>query len=212
MSNPSNGFVALPKFILQHPDLTPEAIVLYANLCHFDRGSGRGCFAKRETLSRFTNMSLHKIRNAIKVLEDNGIISVVRRRNSLTDVIKITPDCRPPTKEAQTEQKRARKSTTRQPVSKSRNTQEIKDFNTSSLRDNNIIQSNNTCPTDCPEEATTTATATSKDYSWQAFVEQVKTPRTGVEPKPAGTIGPEPNPIYQRAPEEPSEPQIEPKP
>ena len=116
-----SGFVALPKFILQNSSLTPDSIVLYANLLHFDRGGGRGCFCKRETLSRFSNLSLHKIRNAIKVLEDNGVISVVRRRNSLTDVIKITPDSRPPIKES--------RRSIRKPVSKPRNTQEVKEVN-----------------------------------------------------------------------------------
>ena len=92
-------------------------------------------------------MSLHKVRNAIKVLEDNGIISVVRRRNSLTDVIRINPDCRPPIKEAR---QRARKSVSARPkpISKPLIPQEIKDFNTSSLKSNNITQTNNTLPTD----------------------------------------------------------------
>ncbi len=55
----SNGFVALPKFILQNPKLTPDSIVLYCQLLHFDRhGSKHGCIDRRETLSRFSNLSL----------------------------------------------------------------------------------------------------------------------------------------------------------
>ena len=185
MDTTGSGFVVLPKFLLQNPSLTPDSIVLYANLLHFDRGGGRGCFCKRETLSRFSNLSLHKIRNAIKVLEDNGVISVVRRRNSLTDVIKITPDSRTPIKES--------RRSIRKPVSKPRNTQEVKEVNTSTRRDNNIVQRNNTCPTD----------------------EGVQTnPQQGVESTREGTTVPEPNPIHQRSTEEflgTLQPQIEPR-
>lgn len=205
MDTTGSGFVVLPKFLLQNPSLTPDSIVLYANLLHFDRGGGRGCFCKRSTLSKFSNLSLHKIRNAIKVLEDNGVISVVRRRNSLTDVIKITPDCRPPIKDSKS---------IRKPVSKSFDTQEVKEVDTSTRRDNNTIQRNNTCPTDTSEEETAT-TAPAKDYSWSTFVQQVQTnPKQGVDSTPEGTTAPEPNPIYQRATEEflgTLEPQIEPR-
>ena len=175
MDTTGSGFVVLPKFLLQNPSLTPDSIVLYANLLHFDRGGGRGCFCKRETLSRFSNLSLHKIRNAIKVLEDNGVISVVRRRNSLTDVIKITPDSRPPIKDS--------KSSRRKPVSKSCTSQEVKEVNTSTRRDNNTIQRNNTCPTDSPEGVQTN-------------------PKQGVESTQERTLESVPNPIHQRATDE----------
>lgn len=190
MDTTSSGFVVLPKFILQNSSLTPDSIVLYANLLHFDRNGGRGCFCKRSTLSKFSHMSLHKIRNAIKVLEDNGIISVVRRRNSLTDVIKITPDCRPPIKES-----KSTKSTRSKPVSKSFDTQGVKEVDTSTRRDNNTVQTNNTCSTDTSEEV-------------QTNHEQ------GVESTPEGTTAPEPNPIHQRSTEEflgTLQPQIEPR-
>jgi hypothetical protein len=92
----SNGFVALPKLILQNPNLTPDSIVLYCNFLHFDRhGSNQGCIARRSTLSRFSNLSLHRIRKGISNLEDEGIITVTRRRNGLSDRIRINPDCRP---------------------------------------------------------------------------------------------------------------------
>ena len=92
----SNGFVALPKLILQNPNLTPDSIILYCHLLHFDRnGSNQGCIARRSTLSRFSNLSLHRIRKGISNLEDEGIITVVRRRNGLSDRIRINPDCRP---------------------------------------------------------------------------------------------------------------------
>ena len=92
----TDGFVAIPKHILQNTSLNPESIVLYAHLLHYDRGpKGLGCIAKRSTLSKMSGLSLHKLRKAILNLEENGIVSVIRRRNSLTDKIRINPDCRP---------------------------------------------------------------------------------------------------------------------
>lgn len=157
MSKSNAGFVAIPKLILQNSCLTPDAIVLYLNLLHFDREGGKGCFCKRSTLSKFSNLSLHKVRNAIKVLEDNGIISVVRRRNSLTDVIRITPDCRPPIKEVPKRAPKSRKPAHHiKPILTSRNTQEIKNFNVSTNRDNKTIQVNNTLSANNPEGFPTT--------------------------------------------------------
>lgn len=195
MSNSHDGFVILPKFILQNKDLTPESIILYANLLHFCRQGGRGCFAKRSTISKFSNMSLHKLRNAIKVLEDNGIISVCRRRNSLTDVIKITPDCRPPIKEA--------RRPARQAISKPRTTQEIKVFDTFSLRDNNNTQENNICPTTTTTEVVTTPkkavpTPNSSKNSHLSRRNQ-KTHKTSDISASNDTPAPLPNPIHQRA-------------
>ena len=44
----TDSFVAIPHHIIQNSNLTPDAIVLYGTLLHFDRGgSGRGCFAHR---------------------------------------------------------------------------------------------------------------------------------------------------------------------
>ena len=94
-----DGFVMLPKLILNNTSLNPDAIILYAHLLHFDRGKGKlGCIAKRTTLANICGFSIHRVRRAVEMLEDQGIISVTRRRNSLTDKIRITPDCRPPTK------------------------------------------------------------------------------------------------------------------
>ena len=92
----TEGFVAVPKHILYNSDITPEGTIVYMHLLHFDRGpKGLGCIAKRSTLSKISGLSHHKLRKAILNLEDNGIISVIRRRNSLTDRIRINPDCRP---------------------------------------------------------------------------------------------------------------------
>jgi len=197
MSASHTGFVVLPKFILQNPDLTPESIILYANLLHFDRKGGRGCFAKRATIAKFSNMSLHKVRNAIKVLEDNGIISVCRRRNSLTDVIKITPDCRPPVKEASRPARKA--------ISNPCTTQEIKEFDVSTIRDNKNTQRNDICLTKTTEVGTTTDNSvlipnSSKNSHLSSNIQ--KTQKTGDISASNDTPAPIPNPIHQRATEE----------
>jgi len=123
-------------------------------------------------------MSLHKLRNAIKVLEDNGIISVCRRRNSLTDVIKITPDCRPPIKEARRPARKA--------ISNPCTTQEIKEFDVSTIRDNKNTQRNDICLTKTTEVVTNNQ----------------KTSKTKVDLEKDTTPSPIPNPIHQRATEE----------
>lgn len=145
----SNGFVALPKLILQNPNLTPDSIVLYCHLLHFDRnGSKQGCIAKRSTLERFSNLSLHRIRKSISNLEDEGIISVVRRRNGLSDRIRINPDCRPKINEPKKVQApKKHLSTPRAGADlsgtdelKPLNTREIKDFNVSTIKNKKITQ------------------------------------------------------------------------
>ena len=134
----TDGFVAIPKHILLNTGLNPYSIVLYAHLLHFDRGSkGLGCVAKRATLSRVSGLSLHKLRKAILNLEENGIVSVIRRRNSLTDKIRINPDCRPNL--STSSRSKTSSSTT---VSKSLNTQEVKKVNPSTIKINKTRQVN----------------------------------------------------------------------
>jgi len=148
-SSMSNGFVALPKLILQNPNLTPDSIVLYCHLLHFDRnGSKHGCIARRETLSKFSNLSLHRIRRGLATLEDEGIITVTRRRNGLSDRIRINKECRPKINEPKKVQApKKHLSTPRAGADlsgtdelKPSNTQEIKDFNVSTIKNNKITQ------------------------------------------------------------------------
>jgi hypothetical protein len=134
----TDGFVAIPKHILLNTGLNPDSIVLYAHLLHFDRGSkGLGCIARRATLSRVSGLSLHKLRKAILNLEENGIVSVIRRRNSLTDKIRINPDCRPNLSTAS----RSKPSSVKAKP-KTRTTQEVKKVNSSTIKTNKTIQVN----------------------------------------------------------------------
>ena len=134
----TDGFVAIPKHILQNSELNPESIVLYAHLLHYDRGpKGLGCIAKRSTLSKMSGLSLHKLRKAILNLEENGIISVIRRRNSLTDRIRINPDCRP-----KLSTPRRSGTSSAKAKSKTRTRQEVKKVNSYSLKSNKNTQDN----------------------------------------------------------------------
>lgn len=152
----NDGFVMLPKFILNHTNLNPDAIVLYMNLLHYDRGAGKlGCIAKRTTLANICGFSIHRVRRAVKMLEDEGIISVIRRRNSLTDRIRITPDCRPPTKPTTTKPKsttntypqpKVHDSNSREKVRESSFLNELPNIKTSTLKANNTKQENNIGP------------------------------------------------------------------
>ena len=144
----SNGFVALPKLILQNPNLTPDSIVLYCHLLHFDRnGSKHGCIARRETLSKFSNLSLHRIRRGLATLEDEGIITVTRRRNGLSDRIRINKECRPKINEPKQVRKPKKHLSTPQPPAdlpgpgelKPSNSH-VKDFNSTLIKNNKNTQ------------------------------------------------------------------------
>ena len=114
-----DGFVIIPKFILRNPSLTPCSIITYLHLLHYDRDNGNGCYCRKETLSKLCNISLFQVRQALKLLEKEGIISIHRRYNGLTDVIRINPDCRQPSKRAPagaTRKPRSRVSVSSQPL------------------------------------------------------------------------------------------------
>jgi len=91
------GFSILPNHILLNPAISPEAKLIFALLKYFDRG--RGCFAKRETLSRFANLSLFRLRNALNELKNLDLIRIKSRGQGLPDLIHVldfpTPDLQP---------------------------------------------------------------------------------------------------------------------
>ena len=137
----NDGFVIIPKGILNNTALTPDAVILYARLLHYDRGKiGLGCIAKRCTLGKICGFSIHRVRRAVKLLEDEGIISVIRRRNGLTDRIRITPDCRPPTKTIKAIPKSNRGKKKR--VAESSSLKEVPNIKLSSLKANKTKQGN----------------------------------------------------------------------
>ena len=81
------GFVIIPNEILLDITLSAEAKVTLGVLKHFDRG--RGCFCKKETLARFTKLSLFRLRKALKELEARGLITIKPRKMGMTDLIRV---------------------------------------------------------------------------------------------------------------------------
>ena len=84
-SNP--GFVLILNEVILDPTLSAEAKATFGVLTHFDRG--RGCFCKKETLARFTKLSLFRLRKALRELKDRGRITIQSRKMGMTDLIRI---------------------------------------------------------------------------------------------------------------------------
>ena len=93
MSGPkTKPFVMFPKEVLFHEDLSIHSKLFFSSLLHWDRGSGRGCFASRETMSKMTGLSLYHIRESIKELVELGLITETRRGLGRTNLIHIVID------------------------------------------------------------------------------------------------------------------------
>jgi len=82
-------FVMFPKEILFHEDLSIHSKLFFSSLLHWDRGSGNGCFASRQTMSKMTGLSLYHIRESIKELVELGLITETRRGLGRTNLIHI---------------------------------------------------------------------------------------------------------------------------
>jgi hypothetical protein len=82
-------FVMFPKEILFHNHLSIHSKLFFSSLLHWDRSSGRGCFASRQTMSKMTGLSLYHIRESIKELVDLGLITETRRGLGQTNLIHI---------------------------------------------------------------------------------------------------------------------------
>lgn len=85
-------FVMFPKEVLFHENLSIHSKLFFSSLLHWDRGSGRGCFASRQTMSKMTGLSLYHIRESIKELVDWGLITEARRGLGMTNLIHIVID------------------------------------------------------------------------------------------------------------------------
>ena len=88
----SKPFVMFPKEVLFHEDLSIHSKLFFSSLLHWDRGSGRGCFASRQTMSKMTGLSLYHIRESIKELIELGLITETRRGLGRTNLIHIVID------------------------------------------------------------------------------------------------------------------------
>ena len=81
------GFTILPNYILLDPSLSIESKATLSLLRFFDRGQGRGCFCKKETLCHYLKISPYRLRQALRELEKRGLIKIQRRGQGQTDVI-----------------------------------------------------------------------------------------------------------------------------
>lgn len=86
MSNYS-GFTKINNSILLDAKISANAKVVYATLSFFDRG--RGCWAKREFLSKKIGLSQHLLRKALLELQKNKLIHITKRHHGLTDIIRV---------------------------------------------------------------------------------------------------------------------------
>ena len=82
-----NGFTKINNSILLDANISANAKVVYATLSFFDRG--RGCWAKREFLSKKIGLSQHLLRKALLELQDNKLIHITKRHHGLTDIIRV---------------------------------------------------------------------------------------------------------------------------
>jgi hypothetical protein len=81
------GFTQIPNAIMLNENISANAKITYATLLFFDRG--RGCWAKKEFLSKRIGLSKHLLRNALIELVDNQLINITKRHHGLTDIIRV---------------------------------------------------------------------------------------------------------------------------
>ena len=81
------GFTQIPNAIMLNEKISANAKITYATLLFFDRG--RGCWAKKEFLSKRIGLSKHLLRNALIELVDNQLINITKRHHGLTDIIRV---------------------------------------------------------------------------------------------------------------------------
>ena len=84
------GFTKCPNDILFSRKLTPNAKLLYTSLNYWDRSHGRGCFASKATISSMVGLSLFQVRNALRELAEELLITIEKRGQGKTDVIFLT--------------------------------------------------------------------------------------------------------------------------
>lgn len=86
---PTTGFTIQPNSILLNPSISVEAKSVFNLLKYFDRGHGRGCFAKKETLAHYLSLSPYRLRKALGELVQLSLIEIERRGQGHTDVIRV---------------------------------------------------------------------------------------------------------------------------
>jgi len=88
----SNPFVKAEHKLLFANDLRPLSRLILISLRYFDRGNGRGCFAKKETIAQMMGISLHQLRNGLKELAEKDYICIERHGQGKADTIWIVEE------------------------------------------------------------------------------------------------------------------------
>ena len=83
-------FIKADTKILFGSDLKPLSRLVLVGRRYFDRGNGRGCFAKKETIAEMMGMSLHQLRRGLKELADKDYICIERNGQGRADTIWLT--------------------------------------------------------------------------------------------------------------------------
>ena len=86
---PTAGFSTIDNDVLLNPKISIEAKATLALLKYFDRGTDRGCFARKETLCRFLSVSPYRLRKALAELKDLGLITITRPGQGHPDIIRV---------------------------------------------------------------------------------------------------------------------------
>ena len=80
-------FVRTPVSTLFCSDLQPIAKLILVCLRFWDRNTGRGCFASKQTMATMIGISLHQLRKGLKELREKDFIYIERRGQGNTDRI-----------------------------------------------------------------------------------------------------------------------------
>lgn len=83
-------FVMTPTRVLLNPNITPLSKTVYSLLLFFDRGGkSKGCFCKKETLTKYLDVSENTLRKSLTELKEMGFITIQKRKRGQTDLIKV---------------------------------------------------------------------------------------------------------------------------
>ncbi len=73
-------FVTVPNSLVECEYINPKSLVVYCALKKYMNKDTKECYPKIETISKIVGASEKSVRNAIKELENNGFISIQRRK------------------------------------------------------------------------------------------------------------------------------------
>jgi len=82
------GFTQVPNFILQNPEVSTGAKVIYAMFLRY-AWHNESCFPGQERLAKDTGVGERSVRTYIQELERHGLLEVKRRGQGKTNLYRI---------------------------------------------------------------------------------------------------------------------------